>query len=165
MKPRMKLTGLTAVRTELRTIAEKVPDTARKTMHRSAANIVETARAWAPEDEGNLVRGIQIIKDYAGMNGRLQIDIGIEMPPDAFSASGTPLTSDQFDIYATLVHENYEYVMRVNGPGPKTLAKMATNPNKVGSGFLSRAARDEEPKLEQKTIEAITKIINEVSTK
>ena len=168
----MKLTGLTAVRTELRTIAEKVPDTARKTMHRTAAKIVETAKAYAPEDEGNLVRGIKIIKDYAGMNGRLQIDVGIEMPPDAFSASGTPLTSEQFDRYATLVHENYESILRdpradgsPGGPSKRTLQKMASNPNKVGSGFLSRAAREHEHKLPEEIFEAVTKVIDEVSSR
>lgn len=172
MRARMKLTGLTAVRTELRTIAEKVPDGARKTMHRAAARIVELARDYAPEDEGNLVRGIRIIKDYAGMNGRLQIDVGIEMPSDAFSASGTPLTSEQFDRYVTLVHENYESILRnprkdgsPGGPSKTTLAKMAKNPNKVGSGFLSRAAAEQSHKLPEDIMEAVTKVIDEVSSR
>lgn len=164
MKPRMKVTGMSAVRTELRVYADRVPDTARKTMHRSAAQIVKMAKEYSPEDESNLVRGIQIIKDYAGQNGRLQIDVGIIMPPDAFSASGTPLTSAQFDNYATLVHENYEYVARVNGPSAKTIAKMAEHGEKVGSGFLRTAAKEEEHKLDKKMIDAITKVIEEVSS-
>ena len=163
MRPRIKLTGLSAVRTELRTLADRVPDTARKTMHRSAEIIVETAKAYAPEDTGNLVESIRIIKDYAGMNGRLQIDIGIEPRGELFSASGTWITHEQFNRYSILVHENYESVADVNGPGPKTLQKMAHNPGKVGSGFLRRAAGEEEHKLAEKTIAAITKVINEVS--
>lgn len=161
MNGRMRVTGLAAVRTELRTMATLVPEGARKTMHRSAEIIVENARKYAPEDTGNLVRGIQIIQDYAGLRGRLQIDIGILMPPDAFSASGTPLTQAQFDRYVTLVHENYESI--IENPGRRTRQKMDENPGKVGSGFLTRAAAEEGKKLEAKTIQAITKIIDEVS--
>lgn len=157
----MKLTGMAALRTEMRTLATKVPDAARKTMHRSADVIVENARAYAPEDWGNLVRAIRIIKDYAGANGRLQIDIAVQPFGDEIGENG-PITAEQFNFYATLVHENYEYVMRVNGPGPKTLEKMTRNPGKVGSGFLRRAAQEEEQKLEAKTVQAITKVVNEV---
>ncbi|QWY82998.1 putative tail component protein [Rhizobium phage RHph_X66] len=160
MNGRIRMTGLAAVRTELRTMATRVPEGARKTMHRSAQIIVEQARKYAPEDTGNLVRGIQIIKDYAGANGRLQIDVGIMMPPDAFSASGTPLTEAQFDRYVTLVHENYESI--IQNPGKRTQQKMGENPGKVGSGFLTRAAAEEGQKLEAKTIAAITQIIREV---
>jgi hypothetical protein len=155
---------MAAVRTELRSYGDRVPDTARKTMHRSAANIVKMAKEYAPEDTGNLVRGIQIIKDYAGANGRLQIDVGIVMPPDAFSATGTPLTAADFDNYAMLVHENYESeVAFVNGPSPKTIAKMARHGEKVGSFFLRTAAEEEEAKLDKKMIDAITKVISEVN--
>ncbi|QNG62631.1 hypothetical protein B1VFA_096 [Rhizobium phage B1VFA] len=163
MNGRIRMTGLAAVRTELRTMATLVPEGARKTMHRSAEIIVEQAKKYAPEDErtgGNMVRGIQIIKDYAGANGRLQIDVGIMMPPDAFSASGTPLTASQFDRYVTLIHENYESI--IEKPGKRTLEKMGENPGKVGSGFLTRAAAEEGQKLEAKTIAAITRIIEEV---
>ncbi|NKL08292.1 hypothetical protein GFL39_25830 [Rhizobium leguminosarum bv. viciae] len=169
MNGRIRMTGLAAVRTELRTMAMRVPEGARKTMHRSAEIIVEQARKYAPEDTGNLVRGIQIIKDYAGANGRLQIDVGIMMPPDAFSASGTPLTEAQFDRYVTLIHENYESILvetrkdgKPGGPSRRTLQKMGQNPGKVGSGFLTRAAAEEGQKLEAKTIAAITRIIEEV---
>ncbi|MBD9511631.1 HK97 gp10 family phage protein [Ensifer sp. ENS10] len=162
MKSKLKVTGLAAVRTELRSYGDRVPDAARKTMHRSAEIIRDMAREYAPEDEGNLVRGIKIIKDY-GANGRLQIDIGIEMPADAFSKSGTPLTAASFDRYATLVHENYESeVAYVNGPSRATIAKMARHGEKVGSFFLRTAAEEEEKKLDDKMVNAITQVINEV---
>jgi hypothetical protein len=170
MKPAIKVTGLAAVRTELRSYGDRVPDAARKVMHRSAEIIRDTAREYAPEDEGNLVRGIQIIKDY-GAGGRLQIDIGIVMPNNAFSASGTPLTATSFDRYATLVHENYESILVTvrkdgtpGGPSRATIAKMAVHGEKVGSGFLRTAAAEEEEKLDKKMVNAITQVIQKAKS-
>lgn len=164
MRGRVRVTGLSAVRTELRVLADRVPDAARKQMQRSAARIVALAKEYAPEDTSNLVNGVQIIKDYAGQNGRLQIDVGIVMPPDSFSASGTPLTTAQFDNYVALVHENYwDAVAYVTGPGKKTLAKIAKHGQKVGTGFLRTAAQEEEPRMGKSLVEQVTKVIDEVS--
>ncbi len=162
MRGRVRVTGLSAVRTELRVLADRVPDTARKQMRRSADRIVALAKEYAPEDTSNLVNGIQVIKDYAGMNGRLQIDVGVVMPADAFSASGTPLTAAQFDEYVALVHENYwDAVAYVNGPGKKTLRKIAQHGQKVGNGFLRTAAQDEQPRMEKSLIQEVTKVIDQ----
>jgi hypothetical protein len=164
----MRVTGLSAVRTELRYYEGAIPDAARKQMHRSAARIVANAKEYAPEDEANLVRGIKIIKDYAGMNGRLQIDVGIEIPPDAFSAGGTPLTAEDFDRYVTLVHENYESILTSvrqdgspGGPSKRSREKMMMHPDKFGSGFLRTATEEEAPKLVEKTIFEIDTIIRD----
>jgi hypothetical protein len=163
MKTRMKLTGMAELRVELRQLAVRVPDGARKVMHRSAEIIVEEAKLNAPRDWGNLEDAIRIIKDYTGVNGRLQIDIGI-VPTGSEMGENGPISVDRFNIYAALVHENYEtHVAYVKGPGKGTLAKMAANPGrKIGSGFLSRAAAEEEPRLARKTIAAIDRTIKEV---
>jgi hypothetical protein len=170
MKGTLKVTGLAAVRTELRVLADRVPDTARKQMHRSAARIVKLAKEYAPEDVGNLVDGIQVIKDYSGQNGRLNIDIGIVKPADAFSASGTPLTDQQFDNYVALVHEHYESILVAvrkdgtpGGPSAKTRTKMMTHGEKVGSFFLRTAALEEEPRMGKSMVQQVTKVIDEVS--
>ena len=60
------------------------------------------------------------------------------------------------DQYATIIHENYEQFK----PGEKTLAKMAANPGKVGSHFLTRAAMDNEEPLNRNLIEAVTHILS-----
>lgn len=153
MKPQMKITGVKELRLELRNIAERVPDTARKTMHRSAAVIVEEAKLNTPEDDQLLVNSIRILKDHAGMRGRLQIDI-VAGGDTVINPDGRPINLDQ---YALLVHENYETaVAYVNGPGERTRRKMAAHPGRyIGRGFLTRAAEDEEPKLERKMITAV----------
>lgn len=158
MRPRIKLTGIAEMRVELRTLADRVPDTARKTMHRSAEIIVEEARLNVPEDIGNLKNAIKIIKDYAGIRGRLQIDIGIVPDGTEVNINGKPIDVMQ---YAAIIHENYESMT----PGKRTLAKRSANPNRyIGSGFLRRAAAEEEPKLSLKTIAAIDRTIKEVQS-
>lgn len=151
----MKVTGVNLVRTELRNIAQRVPDAARKTMHRSAETIVEEAKINVPEDYGYLKDSIRILKDYAGPNGRLQIDI-VAGGQTVFSMrDGRDI---DLDSYAAIIHENYESLK----PGAKSRAKMARYPGRVGSRFLARAAEAEQSKLGQKMIQAVQGTINEV---
>lgn len=138
--------GFDAVQVMLRSIGERVPDTARGMMKRSAARTVKLAKNYVPEESGALMESIRIEKTY-DVRGRLQISI---------TAGG----GDQLDQYAVLVHEAYETeVAYVNGPGARTLEKMAQFPGKVGSGFLTRAAAEEEEKLRQKLVVEISAII------
>ena len=157
MIPSIKVTGIEKLRVEFRNIADKVPDAARGQMRRSAARIVEEAKLNTPEDDKLLVQSIKILKDY-GTRGRLQIDIvaggGEVLGPDGMV---------NLDQYAALVHENYESgVAYKNGPGARTLRKMARNPGRIiGSGFLTRAADAEEPKLAKKMITVLQAAIDE----
>lgn len=160
MKATMKVSGAKAVGFDLRSIADRVPDGARKQMHRSAEKIVKVARIQTPRDLGNLEKSIQILKSY-GYRGRLQIDIGIHPSGDEVNINGKPINVSD---YAAIIHENYESVIAKNGPGKRTLIKMNQYPGyRIGSGFLSRAAAAEEKKLEAKMIAVIDQIISEVN--
>jgi uncharacterized protein YdaL len=152
MQTRLNIIGIGAARASLRSFATRVPDGARKQMHKSADKIVAEAKLNAPVDVGNLERSIRILKDYQAGNGRLMIDI-IAGAQEAISRGGTYMDVDQ---YAAIIHENYEQYT----PGPRTLAKRAANPGRyIGSGFLTRAAADEEPKLQKQMIQTIETII------
>ncbi|PZR92253.1 MAG: hypothetical protein DI537_13785 [Stutzerimonas stutzeri] len=168
MKVKIKAAGIGSAMAQLRSIGQKVPDAARSAMRRSAQTILENARAYAPEDFGNLANAIHIVKDY-GYRGRLEIDIDIiptgretTKPRKLKGAGFSNSKPRQIDVlqYALLVHENYEtHVAYVNGPGERTKQKMAANPGKVGSGFLRRAAEEEREKLTRYLIATVNQII------
>jgi hypothetical protein len=131
----LKATGIEAVITKLRNIADVVPDKARKTMHRGADKIVKEAKLNTPVDTHALEDSIHKEVAY-GARGRLEIDI----------VAGEGLE------YAQEVHEHYESMK----PGKATLAKMAANPDRIiGSKFLERALQEQEPKLHADMIVAI----------
>jgi hypothetical protein len=137
---KVKISGVPQLKTKLRNIAERVPATARKVMHRGADKIVAQSQLQCPEDKGNLVESIHQETTYE-QRGRLAIDI----------VAGGTVNGVDVDEYATLIHENYESMK----PGPITLAKMAANPGIViGSKFIQRAVDAAEPVLEKSMIEA-----------
>lgn len=157
IKASLQVRNMDKVKLMLRNIAERVPDGARKQMHKSAEEIVRVAKIQTPRDWGNLEDAIKIIKSY-GERGRLQIDIGIQPTGDEVGENG-PIDVNQ---YAAIIHENYEYVIRKNGPGKKTLRKMAQYPGyRIGSGFLTRAAMLEQKSLTKQMIAVIDAIVKE----
>jgi hypothetical protein len=148
---RAKVTGMKAVRMLLRSVGEKVPETARKQMHRSAARVVERAKLYVPEDTGALKNSIRIERSY-GSKGRLQIDV-VAGDATIFNANGKEIDLNQ---YAWIIHEKY----RDMNPGAVTILKRNANPGiYIGEQFLARAVREEQPALERNIIEAITLII------
>lgn len=150
MKMRMKVQGIASVRMMLRSVGEKVPDTARKQMHRSAARIVKRAQLYVPEDTTALRESIRVEKTY-GDRRRLQIDI---------IAGGAAVVLDggkgiNLDQYAWIIHERYSDM----NPGKKTKEKMAANPGVlIGERFLERANEEEEKKLRNNIIVTINQI-------
>lgn len=152
MEVKIRAAGFGEVRSMLRSIGEKVPDIARGTFKRAAERIVKQAKINVPEETGALMDSIRIEKTY-GDRGRLQIDI---------VAGGGEL-----DQYALLVHEAYETaVAYVKGPGKRTLEKMAEHPEaQIGSGFLRRAAEEEETRITRVLGQEITKIIEREQAK
>lgn len=137
----LKIFGADKVVAFLRNMALKVPDHARRTMHKSADEIVIRAKLFCPHDTGALEDSIHKEVGY-GVRGRLEVDI---------------VAGEGLD-YATMIHENYENV--VQHPGPGTEAKMAANPGVViGSKFVTRAVDEQAPKMAPKMIEAIQTII------
>ena len=143
-------TNAGAVATDLRNTADRVKDAARKLMHRSAARIVAQAKINAPRDKWNLEESIRIERSYVGPFGRLQIRI----------IAGGMVNGVNVDDYAALVHEHYDYVTRVNGPGEGTREKMAEYPQAtIGGKFLSRAAEQEDEKLALRMISEITSVL------
>ena len=147
----MKVTGIEQLMARLRNTAEKVPETARKTMHRGADRIVERARLQSPVDLHNLEESIQKNVGYEdGRRGRLRIDITV----------GGVVNGVDVDLYAVRVHEAYEVSVAPNGPGPGTLAKMRANPGvRIGSKFLERALDRERDRLTRDMIAAITEVL------
>lgn len=154
MIPTLKVTGVVKLRTELRNVAQRVPDAARGVMRRSAARIVEEAKINVPEDYGYLKDSIRILKDYQGANRRLQIDIVVGGQRVFSMRDGRDI---DLDTYATIIHENYASME----PGDNTKKKIAAYGNRVGAHFLTRAAEAEESKLEQRMIEMTDVIIRE----
>lgn len=145
--------------TGLKNIAQRVPEHAARTMRRAAARIVKNAQDYVPEDEGDLMRSIRA-EERRGARNRLEIDITVG-GQTVVKKNGRVVNLDQ---YAAIVHENYEGMLwgeYGDGPSDKTLEKMAANPGKVGSKFLSRAASEEEETLQSKMIADITQVIKE----
>jgi hypothetical protein len=132
----LKATGIEEVKTQLRYAATKVPDNARKIMHRAADKIVQESKLNAPVDDGELEDSIHKEIGYEG-RGRLKIDI----------VAGGVIRGVDVDRYAVIIHENYEGTLK-KGPGKNTIAKMMANPGRiVGSKFIQRAVDKQRPKL------------------
>jgi hypothetical protein len=142
-----------SARLKLRNFATLIPSNARKTMRRAAERIVKKAKLYVPEDTSALMDSIRLEVSY-GARGRLQIDV-VMGGTTHVTVNGNVIFVDQ---YALLVHEHYEDF--VVNPSPKTLAKMAANPGKVGSGFLLRAAKEEEDVLRKDMIIGIQSVID-----
>ncbi|AGC36052.1 tail completion or Neck1 protein [Rhizobium phage RHEph10] len=136
----MKVTGIRENVLRLRNIGARVHENARKTMHAAADRIVETAKKMAPVDEHNLEDAIVKRVDYEGSRRRLAIDI--EILPE--------VNGVRVEEYATYMHEGHYKL------GPKSQAKNDSQSERVGPGFLTRAAEGEEDKLGARMIGVIT---------
>ena len=143
----IKIDGVAQLLAEMRSVGQRVPENARKTMHRNADVIVREAQLNTPVDKHNLELSIRKEVAY-GFRGRLQIDI----------VAGGFVNGVDVDRYILEVHENYDS----RKPGPGTLAKMAANPGRlIGAQFLERALRAQEEKLRPQMIEAVLRGIKE----
>lgn len=150
---KVRVTGLKENRLELRQIGERAVDGASKQMRRAANNIVKTAKEYVPEDSGALKNSIRVESDRTGINGRLQIDVVVGGQIVDRDNGEVFMADVNLDQYAIIIHENYEAYK----PGPRTLAKMAgPNGDKVGSHFLSRAAEEEEEKLQRQMFNLVS---------
>lgn len=139
---RMRALGIEKVKVELRNIGEMVVDNARKTMRASAKRIVKEAQLNAPVDDHQLEKAIHVVRDY-GDRGRLEINIEV----------GGVVDGVNVDDYAALMHEG-SYNL-----GPASQQKQAANPGRIiGPKFLTRAAEEEEEKLDSKMIAAIRRV-------
>lgn len=133
--------GAEALVALLRNVAVKVPDHARRTMHRGADLIVERAQLFTPVETHALEQSIHKEVGFEG-NRRLTIDV---------------VAGEGLD-YASLIHENYESMH----PGPGTIAKREANPGVyIGEHFLTRAVDEQAPKLEKMVIEAVVGVMGE----
>lgn len=141
MRASMKVTGVEAVLAQLRYVGEKVPESARKAMHRVADKIVMEARLNTPVDEHNLELSIRKVRK-TGFRGRLMLDI--EM--------GGYVNGVNVDIYAMQIHENYDQM----GTGQGTIDKRLANPGRyVGEKFLTRALDSVKPKINQEIMSGV----------
>lgn len=136
--------------TGLHNIGIMVPENARKVMRRAAERIVRNAKLYVPEETGALKESIRLEASY-GIRGRLQINV-IAGGQSVINANGRLISLDQ---YAGIIHELYDDMK----PGPRTREKMAANPGKVGARFLSRAAAEEESRLQRDLIASVTQTI------
>jgi hypothetical protein len=137
--------------TGLHNLASRVPENARKTMRRAAERIVQKAKLYVPEETGLLMESIRLESSY-GARGRLQINV-VAGGPQQIMRKGRMITLDQ---YAAIIHEHFDEME----PGDRTLEKQALNPGlDIGSGFLSRAAQEEQTKLGRDMIAAVTTTI------
>lgn len=144
MDVRIKASGINDLVGELRHAADRVSDTARKTMHREADKIVKLAKQMTPVDKHNLEESIKKVVSY-GDRGRLQIDIEV----------GGTIRGVNVDKYAVIIHENYDEM----NPGPETMKKQQANPQViVGRKFLERAMTAHEDKLTNAMISETLKV-------
>lgn len=142
------------VEVALRNIALKVPNHASRTMRRAAARMVAKAKMYVPEDTAALMESIRV-EEGRGARGRLQLNLVVG-GETIVNARGKSINLDQ---YAEIIHENYEAIL-VYGPGDRTQEKMDMyGADKVGSGFLTRAADEERASLDREMIDGIKKII------
>ncbi len=140
MKTNVKITGLSELAVILRHAGERVPDKARKTMHRGADKIVEEARLNAPVDEHNLENSIRKERNYSYRGLLISIEVG------------GYVNGVNVDEYAMRVHEDYIE----DKPGPGTKEKRRANPGRhVGGKFLERALLEQEKKLHASMVEAV----------
>jgi ASC-1-like (ASCH) protein len=136
-----KITGLEEIAVGLRHAADRVKDSARKQMHRSADKIVREAKLNTPVDRHNLEESIRKEVSY-GDRRRLQITV----------IAGGEVNGVNVDQYAALIHEHYESMK----PGKGTIAKRAKYPDRyIGSKFLERAERDNRQRLLDSMIETV----------
>lgn len=154
MKAKVKVHGMDRVKVSLQNIAAKVTAGARKQMRQSADEIVRVARIQVPVDTYNLEKAIKVVEEI-GSRRRTEIVIGVQPSGDEVNRDGKPIDVND---YAAIIHENYEQYE----PGRRTVKKRAEYPGYyIGSGFLTRAAEAEEPKLEKQMIKTVARIITE----
>ena len=147
MTIKMTETGCEGVIAMLRMAAQKVPDNARKVMHKEADKIVKLAKRMAPEDDAELMDAIHKEISYEA-RGRLKIDIVV----------GGVVRGVDVDKYAAEIHENYANMK----PGPVTIIKRQIEADVyVGEKFLERAVRESAPKLRKALIDGIMDGVNE----
>ena len=132
--------GFDSVLAKLRNVAEKVPATGRKTMHRGADKIVLIAKDMCPFDTGALEGSIHQELQYEN-HGRLAIDI----------VCGGMVEGVDVDQYAMRIHENYNEM----NPGYGTILKQQRVDVKVGGKFLTRAVDSQKDRLSRDIIEAV----------
>lgn len=145
MKMRMKVTGAKELEARFRYAAQKVPDNARKLMHRRSDKIVREAKLNAPEDDRELVDSIRKEVTYSA-RGRLQVTVRV----------GGIVRGINVDLYVAEIHENYESYT----PGPNTIAKRNANPGRyIGSRFLQRAVDAERKGLRESLIRVVVRTI------
>lgn len=129
MRTNLKISGDQTLLVMLRSLAQKVPENARKTMHRGADRIVKEAQLNTPVDLHNLEESIRKVVRYEN-RGRLNIEIQV----------GGMVNGVNVDEYAMKVHENYDD----ENPGQGTRAKRSANPGRyIGRKFLERALAEE----------------------
>ncbi|MCP1540061.1 hypothetical protein [Methylorubrum extorquens] len=145
---KMQVAGTKSLLAELLNIGEKVPDNARKVMHRNADKIIEEAVLNAPVDKHNLEQAIRKRISYQStFRKRLKIDIEV----------GGIVNGVNVDEYAMQIHENYGSM----NPGKGTIAKRDANPGRfIGEKFLERAVEAVEGKLRPSLIQAVLRGIN-----
>lgn len=147
MDVRLKITGYNELQARLQYLTGKVPENARKAMHRMADAVVKQAKINAPRDRGNLEESIRKEVQY-GYQGRLSIVI----------VMGGMVGGVDVDEYAIQVHENYDDAH----PGPTTEYKRTLYPGEfIGSKFLERAIKKYEPKFETTIRAEIERTIND----
>lgn len=141
MKGKMGISGDQSLVAQFRYLSFKVPDNARKVMHRQTDKVVEMAKMMAPEDDAELTDSIHKEVSYES-RGRLKIDV----------VAGGVVRGVNVDRYVALIHENYESMQ----PGEITLLKRQIYPDVyVGGKFLDRAIEKSRPKLEAAMIGSV----------
>lgn len=164
----MQIKGAKEIAANFRYSAEKVPDGARKAMHRLADKVLKEARLNTPVDTFNLEKSIVKKVSYGG-RGRLQIDIevgGKMLDGVVIDAKKNRNLSKQqrkrrvnVDQYAAMIHENYSSMK----PGDGTIAKRLANPGRyVGEKFLERALKDNKQPIYEGIFRAVMNSLREI---
>jgi len=126
-------------------------------MRRTADRIKKKAKDYVPEDSEALKDTIRVIGDRGGFRGRLQFDVVVGGKVADRDAKHAYQVDVDLDRYAWRIHEHYEADMK---PGEKTLRKMErVGRDKVGSGFLRRAADEEYENLKKKLFDGFNNVI------
>ncbi len=124
----------------LRRVEDRTNRRSRAAVRKYARRIAETAREYAPQDEGDLESAIRHDQEARGSRGRLVMHVGID-----HDLLGPGYTTGGFD-YAYEMHENYPYPvggipnpLESGKPWLENSYRKQQQGKEVGGKFLERA--------------------------
>jgi hypothetical protein len=138
----------------LQQVGERAREHGARTMATEAKHIAETARNYAPIDEGPLEAAIEDFKVPGERNAKGQFTRSTHVVhvDEDMEGSGGGSAGRKVGDYAYLIHEGQVTEGSQYQLGPRSAAKAAATGYPVGGGFLRRALIDRSKEVISSTI-------------